>query len=125
MSAMPDISDLIGIPYREHGRDSRGYDCYGLAIEVERRLGKTLLDAVYDNTHDERFKDMNCPTLNIKPTDKIELGTLIEMTLKGELHIGVCLDRDRFIHATVNQGVRISSLRAFSKVNFYEVTKWE
>ena len=36
---MINIDDLVGKPYRKNGRGPEGYDCYGLAIEVEKRFG--------------------------------------------------------------------------------------
>ena len=30
-----DIDDLLGVPYKVHGRGPDSYDCYGLVIEVE------------------------------------------------------------------------------------------
>lgn len=114
-----DVSDLIGIPYKINGRSKAGYDCYGLAIEVERRLGKKLLDIL------EIDNSLLCQefysTLNVKKTDIIIIGTLIETRLNGELHIGVALDNERFIHATYNQGVRISCIRYYPVIGLYEV----
>lgn len=107
---MLDISDLIGIPYKEHGRTKEeGFDCYGLAIEVCSRLGFKLNDVVYNNHNSELSNKYN-NTLNIIEYDILEEGTILEMQIHDELHIGVCLDSQYFIHATYNQGVRISRI---------------
>ena len=105
-----DVSDLIGIPYKEHGRDNAGYDCYGLTIEVVRRYGKTLPDVVYSAEHDISLSDENTPLLPLRKIDEVEEGCLIEMRYRGELHIGVYIGNKRFIHATRGQGVRLSRL---------------
>lgn len=100
---MINVSDLIGIPYKENGRDKTGLDCYGLAIEVEKRFGKSLNDAVYEN-HDIELSQKWTPLLNIYQTDSIKAGTLIEIHTKSTLHIGIALDETLMIHATCNQG---------------------
>lgn len=113
--------DLIGVPYKENGRSKEeGFDCYGLAIEVERRLGKKLNDVVYNN-HDIELSNKYAPTLNVKLTNSIEEGNLIEMHLKNTLHIGVILNDREFIHATEKYGVKISSIKAFPISNIYKV----
>lgn len=118
---MIDVSDLIGIPYKDKGRDKSGYDCYGLVIECEKRLGKHLNDVVYDN-HDVSLVRENVSTLNLIKTDIITEGTVIEMHRNGELHIGFALDQKKMIHATTNQGVRISLINPKLVANIYEVT---
>lgn len=119
---MLNLTDLIGIPYKDNGRDSTGMDCYGLAIEVEKRLGKNLRDVVYDN-HDYSLTDKYAPTLNVKrkENDILNTGDLLEIRLRGELHIGIVLDNKRFIHATRNQGVRISLIANYPINSVYEV----
>lgn len=117
---MIDVSDLIGLPYFDNGRGPDGYDCYGLAIEVERRLGKELRDAVYDN-HDTELSDIWKPLLNVRPSDFITEGTLLEIHVGNTLHIAVALDSMRMIHATTNQGVRISMIAAYKIAGIYEV----
>ena len=117
---MIDVSDLIGIPYKEHGRDLSGLDCYGLAILVEKRFGKTLKDAVYEN-HDAELSQKWAPLLNVSKTDFITEGSILEFHIKNTLHIGVALNSQNMIHATTNQGVRISRIAAYKIANIYEV----
>ncbi len=117
---MIDVSDLIGIPYKENGRDFTGFDCYGLAIEVEKRYGKNLQDVVYEN-HDKALSDKYAPTLNIRKTDSIKESCLVEIHIKETLHIGVVLGNGLMIHSTTNQGVRISRLAAYKIFAIYEV----
>ena len=121
---MIDVSDLIGIPYRDGGRDHNGYDCYGLCIEVEKRLGRRLDDVVYEN-HDQALAQKFAPTLNLNKTDFIKEGALLEMEKAGELHIAVALDERTMIHATTNQGVKISPIYTKMLRNIYEVPEWE
>ena len=109
---MIDVSDLIGIPYKENGRTSEGLDCYG--------LGKKLSDAVYEN-HDLELSQKWAPLLNVKKTDFIKAGSLIEIHVGNTLHVAVALDGVCMIHATTNQGVRISKIAAYKIAGIYEV----
>ena len=126
---MIDIADLIGVPFVEFGRDIKnGLDCYGLAIEVERRLGKTLKDVALEKFDREKV-ERTAPNLNVKKLrlDEISEGVILEFygLQDKRLHIAVALDKKTFIHATENQGVRISSFassRTYLKLaNVYEV----
>lgn len=117
---MIDVSDLIGVPYLDNGRTLKGLDCYGLAIEVEKRLGKTLQDAVYEN-HDKELSEIWAPLLNVHSTDIIKEGTILEIHVGNTLHIAVALNEREMIHATTNQGVRISRIAAYKIAGMYEV----
>ncbi len=126
---MIDVADLIGVPFVEFGRDIKnGLDCYGLAIEVEKRLGKTLKDVVLEK-FDRAKVERTAPTLNVKKLrlDEISEGVILEFygLHDKRLHVAVALDKNTFIHATENQGVRISSFassRTYLKLaNVYEV----
>lgn len=116
---MLEVADLIGIPFVEFGRDvNTGLDCYGLAIEVEKRLGKKLNDVVLEKfdyaleKFDYAKVKATLPGLNVKKTDVIKEGVILEFygLRDKRLHVGVALDNNTFIHATENQGVRISTL---------------
>ena len=117
---MIDVSDLIGVPYVDNERSLSGLDCYGLAILVEKRLGKTLQDAVYEN-HDIELSEKYAPLLNVRRTDFITEGTLLEIHVGNTLHIAVALNEREMIHATTNQGVRISRIAAYKIAGMYEV----
>lgn len=115
------LADLIGIPYKDKGRSLAGLDCYGLAIAAAYIItGKALKDVIYEN-HAAELADEFAPTLNIKKTDEIKPGNLVEMTFNNELHIGVIVDKKTFIHATINDGVRVNNLRNAPIKNIYEV----
>lgn len=114
------VADLIGQPYKDNGRGNGGYDCYGLAIEVEKRLGKELIDVYYDN-HNKQLAEEYAPLLNLRKTDFINTGVIIEMHKDGLLHIGVAINKVDMIHATRNQGVRISRIGIIPVINTYEV----
>ena len=116
---MINVFDLIGLPYQENGRGPEEYDCYGLAIEVEKRFGKKLRDAVYEN-HNLELSQKWAPLLNVKKTDFIKEGAILEIHVGNTLHIAVALDKVRMIHATTNQGVRISKIAAYKIAGIYE-----
>lgn len=118
---MSDFSDLIGVPYCKNGRNKKeGFDCYGLVIEAARRDGKQLQDVVY-NSYDENLADENAPLLNIKQSDIIKAGCIIEMRRNGKLHIGYALNSKTMLHCTENQGVRVSAINKNIVHGIYEV----
>lgn len=109
---MIDVSDLIGIPFKQFGRNKHGYDCYGLSMEVLKRYGKTLKDVQLNHFLTIKGEEIEyIPLLNIKEVNELKEGLLLEFIGKNNaLHVGVSIGKDLFIHATENQGVRISSL---------------
>lgn len=121
MSEMSEFADLIGIPYKDGGRGQGGYDCYGLVIEAARRRGLHLRDVVYNN-HSPELVYEYAPTMNVMRIDGAEKNAIIEMVSGDELHIGFCVNEKTMIHATRNQGVRLSRIGALPVTNFYRIT---
>ncbi len=76
------VKDLVGIPYRHHGRDSAGMDCYGLVIEVLKRIGKNLPDVFYPDTEIETNKTI------LKNLEEIIPNTKLEKPEEGAVVIG-------------------------------------
>lgn len=115
------LSDLIGVPYKENGRDLNGLDCYGAGIlAVYILIKKHLRDIVFTKNTTELENEL-APTLNVIQVDKIETGNILLMTLFDELHIGVAINSKQFIHATKNQGVRISQISDWKIHAIYKV----
>lgn len=114
-----ELNDLIGTPYKDHGRDASGYDCYGLAIEVSRRYGYKLNDIIYEN-HNIELSAQNVPTLNVTPIDEPREGAIIEMEYGDELHVGVCLNARDFIHMT-RQGCKVNRIGSIKVRGYYGI----
>ena len=111
------VRDLIGIPYKDHGRDSSGMDCYGVAIEVLRRYGKNLPDVFYPDTAIETnaavlaILEKGIPNTKL---DRPEEGAVVEILVFGQpSHVGVCLGDGTFIHAMKQFGVVIERLSRY------------
>ena len=98
-----DISDLIGVKYKLHGRDKNGMDCYGFVLEVEKRMGKIMPDFDYSTLNDDFFsskstKEIDCSHA-VLVDDFIE-GALVLMHGTGDIknHIGVYIGDGYIAH---------------------------
>ena len=97
------IADLVGKPYRLDGRGPSEYDCAGLFVEVQRRLGWEVLIPATPHTAERQARAM----LHI-------LGTRwwqVQHPAPGrcvyfpqELHVGTMLDGNRFLHTSEEHG---------------------
>lgn len=127
---MLNINDLLGVRFTSHGRSiSEGFDCYGLAIEVSKRLGHTLDDLWYEKATPETFTS-NVDSVvgrmsdRVRETSSRELGNLV-IFADGNgnmVHIGVLLDSERFIHANT-AGVRVTELDGYYRKK-WKVYEW-
>lgn len=117
---MIQINDLLGVPYKNNGRDLSGLDCYGLAIEVAKRYGYKLNDIIYEN-HDIELSNKYLPTLNIEPISAPQEGALIEMEYGSELHVGICINSKEFIHMT-RTGCRVNHIGTFKLRGIYGIS---
>lgn len=115
--------DLLNIPYKPHGRDKNGYDCYGLALELCRRAGTPLRDVYYeaDTVPQDKLNDYIDSGLNVKKIPAPKTGCLVEMEYHGDLHIGYLAAPNIIIHTT-KRGVRTTTEAAVKVRAYYEVT---
>lgn len=126
---MLDISDLIGVNYKVHGRNKiEGFDCYGLVIEIMKRLGIDFPDVFYSDTqtvtNEETAKEIFSKGLPLELIEKPRENDIIFLSVHGiPSHCGVYLGNDRFIHASYECGVCIDTLSRWRKrvVGFYRV----
>lgn len=108
---MVNVTDLLGKPYKPHGRGPDGYDCYGLVIEVERRYGIELPDFDYQSYSEEYIAGR---ILELKKANHaIEIGGYVEgavVLFKNsngfKNHIGVYIGDNQIVHCN-EKGVNI------------------
>lgn len=125
------IDDLLGVRFRNHGRSiSEGFDCYGLAIEVSKRLGHTLIDLWYERSCEDTFAaeaDGMYTKMSemVEDTREQELGNLILFADEAGrmIHIGVILEKGMFIHAVPCGGVKVTRIEDYHRKN-WKVYKW-
>jgi len=97
-------TDMLGQPYRFGGAAPGGFDCSGLVVYVASAAGIR----VPRTTHEQLQAGVSVRRQHLQP------GDLVFMRLAHkELHVGIAIDDERFIHAPSNGGrVRIDSLAA-------------
>jgi cell wall-associated NlpC family hydrolase len=109
-SAQPDARTMIvdsatamlGQPYRWGGAAPGGFDCSGLVVYATGGAGLQLPRTAHEQLH------AGSPI----PRRALQAGDLVFMHLaRKELHVGIAIDGNRFIHAPSTGGyVRIDSL---------------
>lgn len=125
---MIEIDDLLGIRYKHNGRTKEGFDCYGLAIEVERRFGHELPDMDEFKSRDRDFmvcKDMAL-TKVVKKVKEVPVPTKegdVILFNNGSIlnHIGVYLGDGKYIHCN-KYGVHVE--RTSTCYNIGRVYSW-
>lgn len=95
---------MLGQPYRWGGAAPGGFDCSGLVVYAAERAGVPM-----PRTAHEQLRT-GIPVAR----GKVHEGDLVFMHLAHkELHVGIAIDDERFIHAPSAGGhVRIDSLAA-------------
>ena len=125
-----DVNDLLGKPYQAHARGPNAYDCYGLVIEVEKRLGREMPD-LYKRLADGEDRDFDPHDVSISSqisgivkTDTPSFGDVVLFfDDKGRIfHTGVYLKEDDMIHCN-KRGVHIIKFYEYS--NRSEVYTWQ
>lgn len=96
---------FLGAPYREGGDSPAGFDCSGFTRYVFA-LGQIALPRL---THEQARAGQALSLKKRKPGDLVFFTTIAP----GASHVGIVVDRDRFVHAPTSSGVvRIESLSA-------------
>jgi cell wall-associated NlpC family hydrolase len=95
---------MLGQPYRFGGAAPGGFDCSGLVVYAAGAAGIRLPRTATEQLH------AGVPV----PRSELKSGDLVFMHLKHkELHVGIAIDGERFVHAPSSGGhVRIDSLAA-------------
>jgi cell wall-associated NlpC family hydrolase len=109
-------ADLIGIPYKAHGRDENGLDCFGLILIISKRLGKPMPDVWYERG-DPALVSL-ARRMGVHAIESRMPGCIIEMNYSHRLHLGYAVDRESMIHATFH-GVCIDPIGIYNIRGFY------
>lgn len=125
-----DLNDLLGKPYKAHARGPRAFDCYGLVIEVEKRLGHTMPDLYTRLAEagewevDPHNIDFASEMTGLKITYKPSFGDVVVFfDDKGRIfHTGVYLKKDDVVHCN-KYGVNIMKVYDFGLK--WEAYKWK
>jgi len=110
--------DLIGIPFINNGRDiNKGFDCYGLVMEVYRRNGIELPEFYADCTditsiHDIYVKEKQTPKWIMLNRKDITAPCLVAIRFNSTVvnHTGVYIGNGKFIHTRLKVGVNIDRI---------------
>lgn len=124
---MINIDDLVGKPYITNGRGPNGYDCYGLAIEVEKRFGHVWKNIEDCKKLDYDFNDcLNQWKTLVKikeiSSPKKEGDVVFIKNNKGIIsHIGIYLGDGMVIHCNY-LGVHLDKL---TRLSIGKVYTWD
>ena len=125
-----DVNDLLGKPYKAHARGPNAFDCYGLVIEIEKRLGHDMPDLYKrlaegeTREYDPHNVDFSTNASGLVKTTKPSFGDVILFYDNNGciFHTGIYLKEDDFIHCN-KDGVHITKLQYYSKN--HEVFTWQ
>jgi hypothetical protein len=98
----------VGVPFKEHGRDYDGWDCWGLVLSAYRDvLAINLPDYIYETTHkaaplsrlfSDRLEDR---WIKVTQTHPLAIATIYRRGVV--IHVGLALPKRRIIH--VEKGI--------------------
>lgn len=100
-----EVVGYLGVRYTFGGNDKDGIDCSGFACQVYKKGAKTTLP----RSAVEQFRAGVPVSL-----DELRFGDLVFFNTTGESpsHVGIYLEDDVFAHASVVEGVTLSSLQS-------------
>lgn len=118
---------VIGLPFRPHGRDSRGLDCWGLVYEGYRQvLGRHIDDygGEYTTLKDiERLKGIfarECGTTWQKIERPEPMDVAVIFRRGRAIHAGLYLGGGRILHVEHGIDVAVQPVSAFRIEGFYQ-----
>jgi len=88
---------LRGVPYKDGGSDTSGFDCSGFIQYVFAQNGVQLPRDVHEQFETGR----RVRAEDIAPGDLLFFAT----TTRSASHVGIAIDSDQFIHAPSSKGV--------------------
>ena len=101
-----DVSKFVGLPWREHGRDFDGLDCWGLVYLIylhELRIELPSYVDEYENTvdakHLKKVYDQNMTAWSMLIHDQPRIFDVALMRVRGHpIHVGIYLEPGKMLH---------------------------
>jgi len=115
---IPSLDDLIGLPYKVHGRGESGLDCFGLIRLIAFRNGTPIKDPAYKGFDPQLVK--LAEEIGLKKIENFKTGCVLEIEKDGRLHLGYSIDNERMIHSTHNEGVIVENIINYKVKGYYE-----
>ena len=115
------IKKYVGIPFVKNGRYYKtGLDCVGLLLCIAKELDYYLPDVIDSNFDFCKYGD-EIDVINgiLEPLD-----VLIFKDENNDLHIGIYLGGNRFLHAVENSYIKISLLLGTHKRRLIGAWRW-
>jgi cell wall-associated NlpC family hydrolase len=100
-----DAVSFLGVPYKFGGTTKRGIDCSAFTASIY----STSLQRSIPRSTDDQYR-VGTPV----PKDSLQFGDLVFFNTTGRTpsHVGLYIEDDLFVHASVTFGVTISSLES-------------
>lgn len=117
-----EICDLIGTPFEYGGRGPETYDCYGLLMEMHRRLGWDITD-YGSSSHGAEIIAMMLGKVHEWKEVAPKPGCTLLIKLPMSMHVGFLLPHKKFIHTTKSTGgVVVEKLNLWERrvLGYYE-----
>jgi len=98
------IETYLGKPYKGSSRSGEGLDCSQLVVQVYSKFNSTKMP----RTAGEQFKFGRSVSHR-----ELRFGDLVFFRIKGNRvsHVGIYIENNEFVHASLSNGVIISSLK--------------
>lgn len=98
------VADYIGLPFRDHGRDRRGLDCWGLVrLVLAEQFGVSLIDFDYASTRDS--DGIPAAIEAARPEWSVvgdpQLGDVMVFNIGGQpMHVGLVIETGLMLHVS-------------------------
>lgn len=97
--------DLLGRPWEKDARGPQSFDCLGLFLEMQRRLGRPLRDYTVAPGQLALAKASG----DWERVERGEFGDGVLLDAEDGLHIGVVVAPGRMLHTRAGTGVVVES----------------
>lgn len=109
-------TQYVGIPFADKGRTDAGFDCYGLLCDIYKMQRNIVLPSLAENYESSTDKKQTSQLIDVKKidwkpvTDPNEFDVVVFNIHGLPTHVGVMLDRFRFIHVMKGRNTAIERI---------------